>query len=200
MDKHWREMLWERVRASDEVQKDIAEAIGVNQSTLSRWLNGEAEPKWKKHVRGLARYLDINEDQLWEQITSSYPPKVRGADTLTGNDKIAKIVALGALALDYLERSDTPPDRYADVLESMADIARWLVRAGVPVQDADSVLVTLKEYVRDSGALPKSLADFRREPASARSGRSDLSSDADGVTADNGQSASSAGGPLNTHE
>lgn len=45
-------------------QTDLAEATGLNKSTISRYLSGQVEPK-QKAIMTLAQALDVSEMWLW---------------------------------------------------------------------------------------------------------------------------------------
>lgn len=52
-------------------RREIAEALGVSQQSVSRWINGETAPK-AEHFRRLAEVLDINPITL---LTTRRKPK-----------------------------------------------------------------------------------------------------------------------------
>lgn len=51
--------------APDARQQDIADAIGVNQTTISRWLRGEKTPDEAGIIAALARHYDKNPIQAF---------------------------------------------------------------------------------------------------------------------------------------
>lgn len=68
-------------------QVDLADATGLNKSTISRYLTGAVEPK-QKAIMALARALDVTEMWLWGYDV----PKER-TEEQKKNDDLAKAIA-----------------------------------------------------------------------------------------------------------
>lgn len=67
MTPHGENMVGERIQAEldrlDMTQDDLAEAIGVAQQTVSKWINGVAEPR-TKNLRAMEDVFDIDKGAL----------------------------------------------------------------------------------------------------------------------------------------
>ena len=97
-------------------QADLAEATGLNKSTISRYLSGQVEPK-QKAIMTLAQALDVSEMWLWGYDV----PKERAAfETAEPSDDDSELSESQKALIRFVET--VPPDKAALVLRTMKAI------------------------------------------------------------------------------
>lgn len=71
-----------RKNVFDLSQESFAKALGVNQSTVSRWENGTLEPSRSEMegIRGLARQRNVKWDDRWFFDAALIPDKAKKAE------------------------------------------------------------------------------------------------------------------------
>lgn len=90
MQREFTALIWARWRASGATQKDYGAALGVSQSTLSRWLNGNGMPATWTTVDHLAERLGLDRCELGALVGLTGP------------------ASKGNLSKDLLKESDSP--------------------------------------------------------------------------------------------
>src|SRR5579863_248541 len=70
--RSWRELLWSLIQSSSEKQR-IADALGVNSFTVTRWVSGESTPQ-RKYFSKLPKLFPKYEELLEELIQAELFP------------------------------------------------------------------------------------------------------------------------------
>lgn len=96
MSKIFGERLSNLLKESNITQKELAMIIGINEATISRYINGEREPK-PKTIANIATILNtssdyllgIEENETKDNIDYPYIKKIiaRNVNNLTENEK-----------------------------------------------------------------------------------------------------------------
>lgn len=93
-----RQEIRQAIQASGKTQEEVAAAIGISPVTLSRWLNGHADPAFDK--------LDQLAAAIGRTIVLSFGPDTEKQPSPEGRLEVKLDIALWALRVTSEEQAD----------------------------------------------------------------------------------------------
>ena len=89
-DRTWRDLLTEIIHSTREKQR-IANALGVNHITLSRWANNQSRPRPQHHKKLLDAIPAEHKQEFIELFTAEFPVRYEDSTAEQGEEAVDEI-------------------------------------------------------------------------------------------------------------
>lgn len=149
------DLLKKHRAAKGLLQKEIAEAVGVTEASVSRWENDTLEPR-PTHARKLAELLEIEVEQLYAQhLNPKQLTRVKAIPVLNNNTETFVPIELNVLSAYVADHNFEPWYRKGDILYTTKEKANdgELVIAKVDDRAVPGVLNLQNKLVINSQGL-----------------------------------------------